>query len=210
MIKEVRIIEIFYTRYKMARCECFCGKIFSTHLSSIKNKHTKSCGCLNRIRAIDGIASGKRKIPTRKTHGMTNTLEFKTWAGMISRCENPKNASYYRYGGRGIRVCSEWHSFENFYKDMGKKPGREYSLDRINCDGDYEPSNCRWATSKEQQNNTSKTLKLNINGELLTISEISDRFRVSRIRIKNYFYYNNKNVEKLITYLHNQSDNLKV
>jgi hypothetical protein len=73
---------------------------------------------------------------------------------MIARCENPNAPKYPDYGGRGIKVCSRWRgSFEAFYADMGPKPGREYSIDRIDVDGHYKPGNCRWATPKIQANN---------------------------------------------------------
>jgi hypothetical protein len=75
---------------------------------------------------------------------------------MRGRCNNPRNAAFKYYGGRGIKVCDEWKSFEQFLADMGPKPNRELSLDRINNNGDYEPSNCRWATKIEQMKNRRK------------------------------------------------------
>lgn len=80
-----------------------------------------------------------------------------TWISMINRCTQPSDTSYYYYGARGIKVCSRWRErgkgYDNFCEDMGYKPTIKHTLDRINNDGDYEPSNCRWATSKEQNNN---------------------------------------------------------
>jgi hypothetical protein len=87
---------------------------------------------------------------------MSKTREYRTWAGMIYRCTNPKNKSWSYYGGRGISVCDKWaDSFDEFYKDMGNKP-KGLSIDRINNDGNYEPGNCRWATRKEQVDNQRK------------------------------------------------------
>jgi hypothetical protein len=85
---------------------------------------------------------------------MRHSTEYGTWFNMKTRCLNKKTKKYKDYGGRGIRICERWlNSFKNFFADMGCKPGPEYSIDRINNDGNYEPGNCRWATSKEQRNN---------------------------------------------------------
>lgn len=94
------------------------------------------------------------------------------WRGMVGRCYNPKIRSYARYGGRGIKVCERWRtSFENFLVDMWPRPSLGHSLDRINNDGDYEPSNCRWATRHEQSRNHSRTILLTFNGETKCISD---------------------------------------
>lgn len=87
-----------------------------------------------------------------KSHGMHDSPEYQVWVNMIQRCTNPKNNRYKHYGGRGITVCERWRKFENFYTDMGKRPNG-LSIDRINNNGSYEPKNCRWATSSEQQLN---------------------------------------------------------
>ena len=100
----------------------------------------------------------------RTTHGMHLSREYRTWADMKTRCLNEKSESYPSYGGRGIKICPEWvDSFENFFSDMGKRPDETYSLDRINNDGDYEPSNCRWATKTQQVLNRG-LLKSNTSG----------------------------------------------
>jgi hypothetical protein len=138
---------VYYRR--RVQCECECGVIKDINLAVILNeKSTSSCGCYQRE-----IAS-----QSNITHGLTTTIENKSmyarWKGMLYRCYNSSNSAYYGYGGRGITVCDEWRDdVMTFIKDMGYPPSNEYSLDRIDVDGNYEPSNCRWATIDIQSNN---------------------------------------------------------
>lgn len=91
---------------------------------------------------------------SRYKHGMTGTSEFWIWQHMRKRCHDEGSKDFSRYGGRGIQVCERWRdSFDNFFADMGKRPSDKHSIDRINNDGNYEPSNCRWATRSEQRSN---------------------------------------------------------
>ncbi|MCK5608150.1 hypothetical protein KAR91_40085, partial [Candidatus Pacearchaeota archaeon] len=122
-------------------CVCDCGRNITVYAESLKGGDSKSCGCLNLERVTK--------------HGMIDTIEYTSWKKMKSRCYNPKHKHFNHYGGRGITVCGRWmESFENFFKDMGPRPSKKYSLDRINNNGNYEPSNCRWATLSEQHRNT--------------------------------------------------------
>ena len=105
----------------------------------------------------------------RQTHGRTNTPEFYIWRSMKARCYNPNSQSYKRYGARGIEVCEEWiNSFETFFNDMGERPKPTFQLDRIDNEGDYFPSNCRWVSAIENGSNRENNVKLTLNNETLT------------------------------------------
>jgi hypothetical protein len=126
------------------RCDCGTEKaVFGMALTS---KNTSSCGCLQKELTI------KRSI----IHGMTRTPTYRSWLAMRKRCVDPKSNRWMRYGGRGITVCKHWkNSFENFVADMGIRP-KGTSIDRKDNDGNYEPSNCRWATPFQQWDNRRK------------------------------------------------------
>lgn len=115
--------------------------------------------------------------------------EYNAWRGIKQRCYNKKNKKYYRYGGRGIRVCDRWmQSYEDFYEDMGPRPSDLHSIDRIDNDGDYEPNNCRWAAKLEQMENCSNTRRIEVDGELLPLRKAAEKLQmelnVLRERIK--------------------------
>lgn len=138
----------------MWMCECVCGNKIAVVSGELKeNKGKKSCGCK---RVID---------PNRKTR------EYGAWRDMIQRCTNKKVLSYKYYGARGIKVCDRWRSFDNFLLDMGFKPFKNYSLDRINNDGDYEPSNCIWSTFENQCKNRRDNRFLELNGLKMIMSD---------------------------------------
>jgi hypothetical protein len=108
-----------------------------------------------------------------------DSFEYRSWNHMIGRCQNPNNSNYHLYGKRGITVCERWVKFENFYADMGSRPGREYSLERIDRNGNYESSNCCWATRKEQNRNTSRNRFFEYHGRQCTLAELAEIAKIS-------------------------------
>lgn len=148
--------------------DCECGNTIIAKGSSVKNGRVKSCGCLAREAAS---RLGKQLGLASKTHGMTDTRQYGIWCAMIRRCENKNVGSYEYYGGRGIRVCSRWHSFESFWEDMGPTYKDGLEIDRIDNDGDYCPENCRWVSRMKQMNNCSHNRKITHGGKTLTLSQ---------------------------------------
>ena len=149
---------------------CICGnkKIIAKY--RVVGSYTKSCGCL----AIES-ANKLRVIST--THGLSGgkngrTSEYIAWCSLKGRCLNPNDAGYKNYGGRGIRICDRWlNSFPNFLEDMGERPTKKHSIDRIDNDGNYESGNCRWATRLEQGRNKRNVRLITINGKTKCITE---------------------------------------
>ena len=119
-------------------------------------------------------------------HGMTGTPEYRAWLHMKDRCFNPNNKQYLDWGGRGITVCDRWkNSFENFFADMGLKPTPKHSIDRIDNDGDYCPDNCRWSTSKDQNNNKRSNRLITIACVTLNIAQWAKEMGFAKSVIQN-------------------------
>lgn len=126
--------------------------------------------------------SRQRSAMSRVTHGMRQTAEYRIWTHIKSRCFNSKVPEFKHYGGRGVTVCDRWRdSFEAFYADMGSRPTANHSIDRHpNNDGNYEPGNCRWATDKEQANNTRSNRHVSVGDETRTMTQWADSIGVRR------------------------------
>ncbi len=141
---------------KFWNCVCDCGTAFEMRSDSLNDPRYVSCGCYHRE---DAARTGRKTATHGEKSNATVSKEYRAWVGMIGRCENPNHPKFSSYGARGIRVSPKWrNSFSNFLKDMGRKPHSSLSLDRENNDGNYEPGNCRWATSKQQANNRRKRI----------------------------------------------------
>lgn len=157
-------------RYKRKRhrwnCLCDCGKTKCVIGDYLIYSKDQSCGCW---------LTEKRKA-WNTTHGNSKSIEYRSWNAMKDRCLNPQNPHFEHYGGRGIKVCERWLEFANFFADMGRRPTPKHTLERINNSGNYEPSNCRWATTREQLRNRRITFKVEFRGESKPLSELCELF----------------------------------
>lgn len=165
------------------QCICECGTERKVAAGSLKNGISKSCGCLSR-----DLASKRLYKHGCAIHG-NYTSEFNAWMRMRNRIVNPNNNRYHRYGGRGIKVCERWASFEMFLADMGPRPSPKHSIDRIDNNGDYCPENCKWSTNKEQNRNKSTNRVITFEGKTLTAAEWAEVTGIKgatiRARIRN-------------------------
>lgn len=178
-------------------CICECGNFRCVYPNHLKSGATQSCGCLSReFRTLRGHNSkiGER---TRK-HGDFGTKLYGVWAGMKRRCQNPNTKHYKDYGGRGIEVCKEWQKYEVFKRwALATGYNEGLSIERMDVDGDYCPSNCKWIPLKEQPNNTRRTVRLEYQGELYTLKEIAEMTGLKRRTIKGR-YERGWSVEEII------------
>lgn len=153
-------------------CRCKCGNKLEVRQSSISSERTKSCGCRK-----------SKDVKLRFTkHGKHGIPEYNAWKALRSRCRNSDN-----YAGRGIKVCKRWsgeNGFQKFLKDMGLRPSSKHSIDRIDNDGDYRPSNCQWATRKQQNKNRRNSINIPFQGKVLTLMELSARTGVGYTTLK--------------------------
>jgi hypothetical protein len=154
-------------------CRCDCGVEKAVRHSCLLGT-TRSCGCLRRQRTTE----------RNRTHGLSQTAEYGIWQTMIQRCVNPASIVYRYYGGQGIQVCERWQaSFENFYSDMGPRPSSQHTIDRIDGNQGYSPTNCRWATRKEQNRNSRNNRLLEWEGKQVTAAELAERFQIPPKRL---------------------------
>ena len=164
---------------RMFECKCDCGSVKTVRMFSLRNGTTLSCGCLRNEKnvfhaRVHGHASHIAKAP-----------EYNAWLNMKSRCYNPLNDRFERYGGRGITVCDRWRDdYEAFFADMGRKPSPQHSIDRIDNNGNYELSNCRWALSKVQARNNRRNRHVLFEGKSIPLSEACELSGLSYDMVK--------------------------
>lgn len=163
------ILNAYPNNKKMyAFCRCSCGLEKMVLRSSLRTGKSDKCA-----------SCGKTK------HGMSKTRINKIWRGMKTRCLNKNVPEYRNYGGRGIKVCDDWKSFEKFYEDMGEPPTKKHSLERIDNNGNYNKQNCKWATPEEQSNNTRRNRYIKYNDDIYTLSEWSKKTGLSYPQLRN-------------------------
>lgn len=188
-----RLLVLEMTQFKPGKyyvyraiCLCDCGNTTEPRLYDLKRGATKSCGCL--------------EAESRVRHGRWSTPLYRRWASMLQRCNNTKNPEYKNYGGRGISVCQEWHNFPCFMEwALGAGYAPSLTIDRIDNNLGYGPENCRWVTQKTNNNNkrTCKTFKFF--GELLTVSQASEKFGIDRGTLQHRIFRKRWSPEDAVT-----------
>ena len=155
------------------KCQCDCGNTVKVKSGNLMSGKTNSCGCIKREKT--SLLGRSRRI-----YSATEKRLHSIWTDMLRRCENPSNKDFHNYGARGITVFNEWHNFESF-KAWSFENGyaSNLSIDRIDVDGGYSPSNCRWATVMEQANNKRNTRFVNYNGEKISVANLAKKKNIS-------------------------------
>lgn len=152
-------------------CKCDCGNMVTVRRSGLVTGRTTSCGCYQKESAT------KRISMLQLTHGKSKSVEYKAWLNMRMRCNYRTSQRYGNYGARGIKICDAWYDFSDFISDMGGCPPG-HTLERIDVNGDYEPSNCRWATSYDQYRNKTTNRFVTINGVTKIITDWCADFNI--------------------------------
>ncbi len=186
--KRFGFLVVLCEKDKKLLCRCDCGKEKLMNRSNLTQGNAKSCGCM------------KTKMQSQKvtTHGLSKSSEYGIWRGMLTRCYSKNHPSYKNHGSRGIIICDRWKRFENFHFDMGNRPTDRHCIERVDNDGNYDPSNCVWATYKRQQNNRRSNVHLTYNGLTMTISEWTDWLGMSHGLIESRLHLG-WSVEKTLT-----------
>lgn len=174
-------------------CQCSCGNQKICNTSDLLSGNTMSCGCL---RKETTAATGKGNI----SHGLTNEPGYKSWGHMIDRCTNPNHPAYSHYGGRGIKVCDEWlKTPDAFLRDMGPKPSDNHSIDRYpDNNGNYERSNCRWATPTEQVKNTRRNTLVKYNEKTYVLIDLANELNLNYNSLRYHVVQKKQSINEAI------------
>jgi len=151
-------------RQSIYLCKCDCGKELMVLGYTLKNNHTKSCGCL--------------KLQKLTRHGYSRSKIYNVWHDIVQRCNNKNNCNYKYYGGRGVSVCDRWLKFENFLEDMGEPPTNKHEIDRIENDLGYHKENCRWATRKNNNRNKSNNRLIHFQNKDWCFAELAEVYNI--------------------------------
>ena len=187
------VLEYAYTKNGTAiwKCRCECGKVAYPSSGNLLSGNSKSCGCLHDEEL-------KKRVTT---HGETKTRLYNIWHKMIQRCCNPKEKAFENYGGRGISVCKEWRNGFEVFKEWAVANGYSDNLtiDRIDNDGDYEPKNCRWATTEVQANNKRSNRFIAYNGKTQTIKQWADELGINYYTLQSRITKRHWDIERALT-----------
>lgn len=187
---KLTVIKYLGSSYWLCECECGNKKAINGKHLRYKNERTLSCGCIRSKRAKIMVEEfHKNNI----THGKSKHRLYKIWQGIKDRCLNSKNQAYKNYGGRGITICKEWLKFENFYIwaiNNGYK--NDLTIDRINNNDIYKPSNCRWISLELQARNTRNNVNITFLGQTHCLSEWGRILKINRKKVKEVLGYGTK------------------
>jgi hypothetical protein len=173
---------------RVVTCQCECGvvrDVFVSNLLRDDEKRSQSCGCLKLEKSTERLT----------THGRTNSREYSVWAGMVQRTTNHNSKAYKNYGGRGIKLCSRWTKFEKFFRDMGPRPSRWHSLDRVDNNKGYSPENVIWETRKGQNCNKRNNRRIEWLGKTWVMAELANFLRVKYHNLQHALNTSQNNVE---------------
>lgn len=163
-------------------CRCECGAVVRTTKNHMSSGNTQSCGCLAKENSsARAVVHGRYKAPS----GSYKVAAFACWKAILKRCLDEQSEDWPRYGGVGITVCEQWMSFENFLADMGDRPSKKHTVDRIDGTKGYEPGNCRWATRRQQSDNRTVTVWVEHDGQKRSIREWSELTGLNYATIKS-------------------------
>lgn len=187
---------------------CIMGSLYVIKDVSTNNNKRYLCRCIETrfkivVNQSDLLNGRVRSLPKKYHHGLSKSPEYSVWEAMIQRCTNKNDKKYKLYGARGIGVCNRWLSFVYFYYDMGKRPTKNHTLERLDSNSSYSPSNCIWATYRQQNRNTSRNVYIDWYGKKRIIVEIAETENISN-KMLRYHLSKNRDPVDIVNYLKNK------